>query len=459
MKVFFSVVILSICFLAKAQSYRISFDWRGLEDQSVMVGYHSFGKKYSLDTLAFNGKGKAVLEGSGVLLQGIYFLYTPTYYFEFVVKEQDFSLSGSCDQGYEHLKIKGSPENEVFRAFQLGMAGHQRERLTLLEQLKTANKTDSVAIQSKLNEIQVRVSTFQDSLIAAHPARLVSAMVSMIKGVSIPDELGLDVSERSNYVHEHYFDMVESPYALMRTPVFKGYVARYFERVVPPIPDSLILEIDQWLDWCRSDESTFDLWLQYFLEEYQETEIMGFDQVWIHLIERYCLTGEAHWLPEKTLRLLAEEVQFIKPNLIGNKAPDFQALDTLMRPHRLNQFHNKYLVLFFYDPDCGHCKKKVPLLNQNHEQIKALGGEIVGVCTTTNVDRWKEFIHEKELHWIHLADPYGRSDFRVNYNTRTTPQLYVLDAQQKIIAKKLDPEEQLINFLERYEQRIQLPRN
>ena len=38
----------------------------------------------------------------------------------------------------------------------------------------------------------------------------------------------------------------------------------------------------------------------------------------------------------------------------------------------------------------------------------------------------------------------------MEYNVRTTPQVYVLDQQRKIIAKKLDVE-QLVDFLENYE--------
>ena len=40
-----------------------------------------------------------------------------------------------------------------------------------------------------------------------------------------------------------------------------------------------------------------------------------------------------------------------------------------------------------------------------------------------------------------MADPEVRSNFRYEYNIETTPQLYILDDQKKIIAKKLDVEQ------------------
>ena len=38
----------------------------------------------------------------------------------------------------------------------------------------------------------------------------------------------------------------------------------------------------------------------------------------------------------------------------------------------------------------------------------------------------------------------------MEYNVRTTPQLYVLNQERKIIAKKID-EEQVLDFIENYE--------
>ncbi|MEQ8535019.1 MAG: hypothetical protein RIB86_24405, partial [Imperialibacter sp.] len=47
------------------------------------------------------------------------------------------------------------------------------------------------------------------------------------------------------------------------------------------------------------------------------------------------------------------------------------------------------------------------------------------------------------------ADPYYRSNMRRDYNVRTTPQVYILDKNKKIIAKKLEVE-QLAGFIEQY---------
>jgi glutaredoxin-related protein len=60
----------------------------------------------------------------------------------------------------------------------------------------------------------------------------------------------------------------------------------------------------------------------------------------------------------------------------------------------------------------------------------------------------KKYVRDQKLDWINLADPHMRSNFRYEYNIETTPQLYILDEDKKIIAKKLDVE-QIEEFINR----------
>ena len=108
------------------------------------------------------------------------------------------------------------------------------------------------------------------------------------------------------------------------------------------------------------------------------------------------------------------------------------------------------LIYFFYDPECGHCKKKTPILKEAYPDLKQVGAEVIAICTITDTDKWKKFIKEQKLDWLNLGDPYYQNNFRIEYNVRTTPQLYVLNQERKIIAKKIDVE-QVLEFIENYE--------
>jgi peroxiredoxin len=161
------------------------------------------------------------------------------------------------------------------------------------------------------------------------------------------------------------------------------------------------------------------------------------------------LSDRVNWMEEKAKNDLKDEIKFIKPNIIGKDAPMLYLVDTLMKPTVVQTLPADYLVLFFYDPDCGVCKKKTPVLKENYAAIKKLKGEVVAICTITETDKWKKYVKTNELNWVNLADPQYRSNFRMDYNVRSTPQVYIIDKDRKIVAKKLDVE-QVVNFLEEH---------
>ena len=72
--------------------------------------------------------------------------------------------------------------------------------------------------------------------------------------------------------------------------------------------------------------------------------------------------------------------------------------------------------------------------------------EILAISTITDINKWREFVQKFELDWINLADPYYQSDFRQLYNVKTTPTIYILDQDKKIIAKDIGTD-QIEDFL------------
>jgi hypothetical protein len=77
-----------------------------------------------------------------------------------------------------------------------------------------------------------------------------------------------------------------------------------------------------------------------------------------------------------------------------------------------------------------------------------MGVVVVAANVKKDLDEWKEYVRKQELDVLNLADPHTRSNFRYEYNIETTPQVYILDDQKKILAKKLDVE-QIEDFIER----------
>jgi ERCC4-related helicase len=88
----------------------------------------------------------------------------------------------------------------------------------------------------------------------------------------------------------------------------------------------------------------------------------------------------------------------------------------------------------------------MPKLIEFYNDWHKKGVQIFAVCNETEMDKWKAYIKENNLQWINVADPNLRDNFRYDFDVATTPQVFVLDKDKIIRAKKLDVS-QLDDFL------------
>lgn len=446
--------LLLISLISQAQQVTVDFTVKDIPDSTVYIGYYFGNQKYVQDTLAVESDAFSMtLEGSEVKT-GLYFIYAPDYFLEFVMERQSFSLSTTYKGGYRELRVSGSPENELFRSFQLELGALQREQRRLNETIQDGPSEDSAKAVHRISEVTREMDTFREKVADEYPDSFTVSFLKLMEDVKVPEmDTIIDASKRQKvqyqYYKDHYFDQVDlADNSLLRTPLLHPKVMKYFDQVLMQHPDTLTQELDWFFAQVQSDPELFRYWLVTLFKHYAEAKLMGMDAVMVHLIEAYYLTDWADWVTEEYEKKLREEVAYVKPNLIGRGAPPLNVVDTLMQPFSLAAIDAPYTLLFIYDPDCGHCKKSMKELEKQDQALEALNVQVVAVCTVTDVDRWKEFVANSNPLWIHTIDPTGKSYFRVTYNVRSTPKLYLLDAQKRIVAKQLDVE-QLVGFVKR----------
>jgi hypothetical protein len=89
-------------------------------------------------------------------------------------------------------------------------------------------------------------------------------------------------------------------------------------------------------------------------------------------------------------------------------------------------------------------------------KYKEYGFEVFAVGTEFENKEWKKYISEHDLTWINISDnadnPNNIKDyplnFRANYDVFSTPKIYLLDKDKKIVAKRIE-NEQLDDYLSR----------
>lgn len=69
---------------------------------------------------------------------------------------------------------------------------------------------------------------------------------------------------------------------------------------------------------------------------------------------------------------------------------------------------------------------------------------MLAICTKTGSDLstcW-ETIEERGMGiWVNVADQYLRSRYKTIYDIKTTPQIFILDKDKKILVKKIAGED------------------
>jgi thiol-disulfide isomerase/thioredoxin len=214
-------------------------------------------------------------------------------------------------------------------------------------------------------------------------------------------------------------------------------------------PDSINREIDKLIAKCQGNSKVFQFVAVFLFNHFRESEIMGHDAVVVKLADDIYLSGKADWVSKEFKDDLRKQVELLRHNLIGMKAENL-VMDSYKGIFvSLYDVEKEFTILYFWEPNCGHCKEATPKLKAYYEKAKNEGIEVFAVCTTSDKPAWTKYIEENGLTWINGWDPDRSSHFDYFYNVQTTPMVYILDRNKKIIAKKLAVED-IQSFIENY---------
>jgi peroxiredoxin len=445
---------------SQENAYEIKVKVNNFQGKTAYLGYPYGDKKYLADTAEINAEGVFVFEGTTPLDGGLYFVYSPTpnsLYFDLIVAEPNFSIETDTVDLIANMKPSGSRENDLFFDFQRFMREMQNEGGALSDQLKATTEPEAQEeIKAQLKELDGKVKDYRNRILENSGNTFAAKFIKSTIPVEVPespkDAEGNDIDPNFAYKYykAHYFDNIDfSDKRMLRTPGFYSKVDEYVEKLTVKHPDSIIASLHVIIEKSRANDDVFRYCVQTLTHKYETSNIMGMDAVFVDLAENYYLSGDAFWADAETIDKITDRVQRLKPKLLGKPAPALLLLDTLERPVNALNIKADFTVLYFYDPDCGHCKKKTPALRDlYHDKLKDMGVIVVAADIKKETDKWKKYIRDQKLDWINLADPHMRSNFRYEYNIETTPQIYILDDQKKIIAKKLDVE-QIEEFINR----------
>lgn len=432
--------------------YHIDVAIEGFDQAEAYLAYYYGDKQYLKDT-AEVVNGSFTFQGDTNLDGGIYLVVLPpeNAYFEIIIdQDQHFSVQTENGNFVPAMEISGSQENQVFYD-DIQFLGQMREKAQALQaEMKEVEKGSAreAELQAELKSINEEVLSQRSSLADAYPSMLYPKVIAAMEDPKIPpapkDENGqpLDSLWDFHYYRAHFFDHLDfSDERLLRTPVLNQKITRYLDKLTVRHPDSLAASIDLIVEKARADSTVFQYVVISLLNKYAKSKIMGFDALYVHMVEKYYMTGQAWWVDDETLKKMEERALAISPTLVGRKAPNFRVQDVNGDYHMPQGIDAEYTVLYFWDYDCGHCKKTTPVLAKalalyQDDQVKAMTVNING-----DREIWKKKLSEYGLadlsNAINTHDAARVSGFHNMYDVRSTPRIFLLDEEKKIMAKQI----------------------
>ena len=442
MRVLFLFIFFTSTYGFAQDSFEYSITVEGLTDKEAYLGYHFGNQKYLLDT-AQNNNQEFRFSVSKMPPTGIYFFYAPNAFFEFIINRTVFKLKTSAPNLIHNMQVENSPENLAFNNLQKFTLKQQRVANQLSDSLKkSTDESIKKQLSDEIADIANQVKSYRERLIVENPGTFVSKFISGLLNTTPETNESMSKEERTalyySYKNSFFqnFNLADS--GLLRTPLYHVKVMEYLDKITPMQPDSVIKSVDYILETSASNPETYRYNLVILSNKYEASNTMGMDKVFVHIVEKYYLTGRAPWADEEILGKLQNRINGIKPNLIGSPAPDMILVDTEMQPIFFREIDARFLVLYFYDPDCGHCKKKTPVLQSQYNGLRDKDVEVMAVNVTRDVEKWKKYITDNNLTFINAADPAVQSNFRYEYDIRSTPTVFILDQNKEIVAKKID---------------------
>ncbi len=435
------------------KGYEIKVKIKGFNQPEAYLAYYFGDKQYIKDT-AKVVNGEFVFKNAETALPGgIYLVVVPpkNNYFELLIdNDQTFSVSTDTLDLVGQVVITGCKENEIFYEDVHFLADQRKEVESLNKQI-AATKDSAVIkpLQQKIKGIDEEVKSRRLKLIADNPDLLYAHVLLSLQELEIPEAPVNEKGEKDPnfqffWYRNHFFDQLDlSDPRMLRTPIYNQKVSTYMDKLTVKQPDSMMKAVDYLVGKAMKNEETFQYLVVSLLNKYAvESKVMGMDALYVHMVEKYYMSGLATWADPENLKKMEERALALSPTLLGRPAPNFSVQNLSGQWVNMQSIKADYLVVYFWDYDCGHCKQVTPKLAKAFDEFKNYNVKLLTVSINGDVDVWKTKLKDMGLDTVanvmNCQDHARAGGFNGKYDIRSTPRLFVLDADKKIVAKQID---------------------
>lgn len=429
----------------------IKFEIAGLPNGWCRIIGMVGNQNYLVDSVEAQA-GKARLMREKPMFGGLYYFVFPDgkTYIQFLVdKEQHFTMRAKSGDLINSMQVEGSVDNRLFF-----------ENQKFEGQFKTSFDSVEKAIKelSTYSPNRAYLNTRREKLLDARKAHIESfqndhpnSFFTAFKLAGQNPELTypkksngqLDTLRQLVQYRADYWENTDlADERLLRTPVIFNKLKTFITQLTPQVADSLVKSADVVVKQTMDCQECFKFVVNWIAIKYEKPKIMGGEKVLVHLVDNYFTDELAFWYKDSPaeLKKIRKKVKEMRPSMVGKTGQNLVCTNLAGGKEALYDLKTPIKVLFMYSYSCSHCRERAPVMVQVYNEWKDKGVDVFAMCLDPEKDKWTEFVEKYGMQGLHnVYDPKYESGYYKKYHVDVTPEVYVLDPNNTIVAKDLHP--------------------
>ena len=449
------VILLLLFFSISTFAYHIRVEINNNSETLIYLCSHRGPDFHVIDSVMSDKNGIVEFKSDQKLPFGVYFIVIPPQSrFDFLLAEdQNIVIKTDARDIFGKFSISGELQYTIFAELLKNVATINKERsfLNMQKQFFAAYQPDTL---KHINFLVDSLNKRQNELYRYYKSKLDSdkflyKILNILSPFEIPKHIEplkyQDPVAYYDYHKTHFLERVDFNCSeLINTPEFvfhkliETYCYYFFDTRSNRI-DQVLPDIDFLVNKTKKNKDFNQYIISYLITRYQNHNDKRLEAIVVHVFDKFIKSKNLIWLSENDYLATEFLIDRLRFNLIGSTAKNFKLSSVNDVYVELSDFDKSYKLLWFWEPECDVCIEQTLVLKKQYSDLKFIGVEVIAINVSADKIMWKDFISMNNLEWINLIDDNPKSETKLNYGIIKTPGLFVLDPNNRIIAKHVNP--------------------
>lgn len=423
------------------KTFALKLHIKNAENQKATIGFFYGNEHYIMDTIQLNNKAKAEWLAQQELHKGMYFVqFENGKKMYFLVQDGGLTIKSDLNNLFAAVKVKGSNENKIYLEKYYKNYYKVKGKIEGLETQKNKSKTneEKQLLQLQINTERENLWAFEEALANDNPKSFYAREYAL--NVAEPK---FPVQDTLRWMRSNFYAQGELEHNdLVYGNAYFTSLQLYVNQIVgTDNDDTLSFYLTRLLDRIKSNSDMFQFTMTYYIKQLEYGDLALNEKTFVSLVDEFYRKGLVDWEVDLVQQVKMAKAKELSKTFVGKKAPELVLSDSSGTLHSLHDLEAKYKLVIFWDPDCSHCQKQMPLFYQVYQDFKDKGLKVYAVYTEANIHRWKDYQQQSGFKWLDVADIQSNSNFRNDYYINATPKVYLINSENVIEAKGFHPAE------------------